>query len=93
MTPGEILAGLGFFFSVVGRIGLWYKKTWGWAVGTLGALSWLGWGLLIAFTKPGSGGWILLGNDVTFLVIGIVGWCIWSKEDKKGETHASSEAS
>lgn len=85
MTVGEILAAAGFFFSVVGRMGLWYKKTWGWAVGTLGAVAWLSWGLLIAFNQPGSGGWILLGNDTVFLIVGVVGWMIWRKDEKGNE--------
>lgn len=85
MTVGEILATAGFLFSVVGRMGLWYKKTWGWAVGTLGAVAWLSWGLLIAFNQPGSGGWILLGNDTVFLIVGVVGWMIWRKAERGNE--------
>ena len=83
MTLLEVLAVCGFGFSVIGRTGLWYKKTWGWAVGSLGALAWLLWGLGIAFSQPGSGGWILLGNDVTFLIVSIIGWFIWKRDEKK----------
>ena len=83
MTPQEILAICGFGFSVIGRMGLWYKKTWGWAVCAVGALAWLIWGVTIAFTQPGSGGWILLGNDITFLMVSIIGWLIWKKEEKE----------
>ena len=82
VTAGEILAVCGFLFSVIGRVGLWYKKTWGWAIGTLGAVAWLAWGVLIALNQPGSGGWILLGNDSVFLALGLIGWWIWAKEDR-----------
>ena len=82
-TVPEILALCGFTFSLVGRMGLWYKKTWGWAVGSLGALAWLVWGGMIAFTQPGNGGWILLGNDVTFLAVNIIGWFIWKRDEKQ----------
>ncbi len=85
MTINEILASAGFLFSIVGKMGLWYKKTWGWGVGNLGGLAWLAWGVSIALTQPGSGGWILLGNDLAFLIVGIVGWIIWRKEDKENE--------
>ncbi len=82
MTLLEVLAMLGFGFTLVGKMGLWYKKTWGWALSSLGAAAWLAWGVMIAFTQPGSGGWILLGNDITFLVVSIIGWFIWKKEEK-----------
>jgi hypothetical protein len=83
MTTLELLAIAGFLISVTGTVGLWFKKTWAWALGSCGALAWLTWGVMIALEKPGSGGWILLANDSTFLIINLVGWYIWRREDIK----------
>ena len=82
MTILEFLAIAGFIISVSGTIGLWFKKTWGWAINSCGALAWLIWGVMIALEKPGSGGWILLANDITFLVISIAGWFMWRRDDR-----------
>ncbi|KKM95828.1 hypothetical protein LCGC14_1184230 [marine sediment metagenome] len=93
MTTLELLAIAGFTISVSGTIGLWFKKTWAWALGSCGALAWLIWGAMIALEKPGSGGWILLANDSTFLIINIVGWFIWRRDDRKKQREARRESS
>lgn len=82
MTSIELLAAGGFLFSLVNKIGLWHKRTWAWPAGVMSSCCWLTWGLLVAFVQPGSGGWIVLGNNMTFLIMGLIGWWIWAKDDQ-----------
>jgi hypothetical protein len=92
MTLLEIFAVLGFTISVSATIGFWYKKTWAWLLSSAGALMWLVWGVMIALEKPGSGGWILLANDSTFLVISVIGWFIWRRDDRKKRAQVESDS-
>ena len=82
MTLLETLALVAFLTAVLSRVGLWYKKVWGWIAGTISAVVFLVWSAVVGLTQPGVGGWILFANDIVFIIMGIIGWWIWRRDER-----------